>query len=73
MNTTPRYWGSPVPEKDDFGDTITDEIIDAVTMVGPWALMTPRSFRRNGRGKLGTGCGQRYKKQTDGKWLKVEG
>lgn len=66
------YWLSPVGEVDDFGDRITDEIIDGVTNLGPWALMTPKSFERYGRG-LGTGRGQRYRRQSDGKWLKVEG
>jgi len=34
--------------------------------------MTPKSFEINGIA-LGLGLGQRYKKQSDGKWLKVEG
>jgi hypothetical protein len=69
----PVYWVSPVGEVDDFGFPIKDEIIDAVTRYGPWALMSPESWMRNGNGELGTGRGQRYKKQADGKWLKVEG
>lgn len=68
-----KYWFGHVGEKDDFGDKIGDEIIDAATKMGPWALMTPKSFKTHGRGKLGTGSGQRYKKQKDGKWLKIEG
>jgi hypothetical protein len=69
------YWLSPVGPADDFGDTITDEIIDGRTTYGPWALMTPKSFAKyNGTsGRLGLGLGQRYKKQSDGRWLKVEG
>jgi len=67
------YWLSPVGEKDDFGSPIADEIIDGKTAMGPWALMTPKSFRLHGVGKLGLGLGQRYVKQDDGKWLKVEG
>lgn len=67
-----QYQLSPVGETDDFGDTVTDEIIDGSTNQGPWALMTPKSFEINGIA-LGLGLGQRYKKQSDGKWLKVEG
>lgn len=67
------YWLSPVGKADDFKDKITDEIIDGKTKYGPWALMTPKSFKKHGVGKLGTGYGQRYKKQKDGKWLKTEG
>lgn len=64
------WWLSPVGEKDDFGDKITDTIIDGKTQFGPWALMTPRSWVVNGIGKLGIGYGQKYKKQPNGKWLK---
>ena len=68
-----KYWLSPVGKTDDFGDKIDDEIIDGATKQGPWALMTSKSWGNHGKGKLGTGYGQRYKKQKDGKWLKVEG
>ena len=72
VNEKKQYWLSPVGKTDDFGDKISDEIIDAATSQGPWALMTPSSFKKYGKGKLGYGHGQRYKKQNDGKWLKVE-
>jgi hypothetical protein len=68
-----KYWLSEVNEKDDFGDTVIDEIIDGKTKYGPWALMTPKSFKEHGTEILGTGYGQKYKKQFDGKWLKIEG
>jgi hypothetical protein len=69
-----KYWVSPVGATDDFGYPVKDEIIDAPTVEGPWALMTPESWKDNRMyHKLGTGFGQRYKKQSDGKWLKVEG
>lgn len=66
------YWTGDVGEEDDFGIEIEDEIIDGATEMGPWALMTPDSHHIYGRG-LGQGRGQRYVKQRDGKWLKVEG
>lgn len=66
------YWLSPVGDVDDFGDTIEDIIIDGKTEQGPWALMTPKSFEENGV-NLGLGLGQKYQKQEDGKWLKIDG
>lgn len=68
-----KYWLGPVNAKDDFGLSIGNTIIDGKTKHGPWALMTPTSWRVHGIGKLGTGLGQKYQKQTDGKWLKIEG
>lgn len=66
------YWISPVNEADDFGNVIEDTFYDGATSMGPWAIMAPKSFRRYGRG-VGLGIGQRYNKQSDGRWLKVEG
>ena len=71
--TPPRYWLSPVGTNDDFGVPITNTIIDGRTIHGSWALMTPASFAADGTGRLGIGYGQKYVKQADGKWLKVEG
>ena len=68
-----KYWTTPVKERDDIGDLITDTIIDGKTKRGPWAIMTPASFDIHGIGRLGTGFGQKYVKQQDGNWLKVEG
>ena len=69
------YWLSPVGEKDDFGSPVENEIIDGKTTYGPWAMMTPTSWEQHGGtgGRLGLGLGQRYEKQADGRWLKVEG
>jgi hypothetical protein len=68
-----KYWLSPVGAKDDFEQAITDTFIDGKTKRGPWATMSPASWKKNGVGKLGTGYGQKYEKQKDGKWLKIEG
>jgi len=68
----PRYWSGTVNSEDAFGEPITNEFVDGATVMGPWAMMSPASFKRMGRG-VGTGKGQRYKKQEDGRWLKVEG
>lgn len=75
MSDAKQYWLSRVNATDDFGDPVTDVIIDGKTCFGPWGLMTPKSWARYSgtSGKLGLGMGQKYKKQSDGKWLKVEG
>ncbi len=69
------FWLSPVGKVDDFDMVVGDVIIDAKTVYGPWALMTPESFASYGGtgGRLGLGLGQRYQRQPDGKWLKIEG
>ena len=54
-------------------DAIVAEFIDGKSAYGPWGFMTPSSWRRHGVGRLGTGFGQRYERQADGSWLKVEG
>jgi hypothetical protein len=65
-------WIGTVPERDDFDDPITTTFIDGRTVMGPWAIMTPRTHKMRGVG-LGTGRGQRYVKEADGTWYKVEG
>jgi hypothetical protein len=72
MDMRKRYWMGYVPTQDDFGQPLGDEFIDGKTKMGPWALMTPARWRTHGVG-LGTGKGQWYRKQPDGKWLKIEG
>jgi hypothetical protein len=67
------YWVSPLGIKDDFGELYKDVMYDGRTNSGPWANMAAQSWRIYGVGKLGTGYGQKYKKQADGRWLKVEG
>jgi hypothetical protein len=72
--TMPRekYWIGTIGEKDDFNCPILNEFVDGKTRHGPWAIMAPASYKIYGMG-LGLGRGQRYKKQENGKWLKVEG
>ena len=68
-----KYWTGEVGEKDDFGNVIGDEFIDGKTREGPWALMSMESWKVHGVRILGVGYGQRYKKQANGRWLKVGG
>jgi hypothetical protein len=67
-----RYWQGPVKSVDDLGHPITTVFIDGATTFGPWAIMNPDTHKQYGRG-LGVGRGQKYEKQSDGYWLKVEG
>lgn len=71
-NTTPTYWTGTIKQFDDFGYPIIDKFIDGKTFRGPWAIMTPHAHDQWGRG-LGTGKGQLYEKQEDGRWLKTQG
>lgn len=73
MNSKPRYWMGQISPKDDFGVAIDDVFYDGMTAMGPWAIMTPKSWRAYGIGQTGLGRAQRYEKQDDGRWLKVEG
>lgn len=69
------FWAGEISELDDFGSPIDDTVIDARTIRGPWMLMTPSSFALYGgtEGRFGIGLGQRFVRQSDGRWLKVEG
>lgn len=67
-----KFWTGKVPSYDDFDDKIIDEFIDGKTRLGPWACMTPESYKDYGIG-LGLGKGQRYQKAGDNRWMKVEG
>jgi len=67
-----RYWMGSINDVDDFGKPIKDVFIDGKTNQGPWGIMSPESFRIYGVG-VGQGKGQKYKKQPDGKWKKIQG
>lgn len=72
-----KFWCGDAPEKCDIckGNFHTpgEEIfVDGVTIMGPWANMCASCHFDMGRG-LGTGRGQKYKKQPDGRWMKIAG
>lgn len=69
-----KYWMGSTPTNCDlcqrpFGDTMID---GAVKPQGSWGLLDLGCHRMHGVG-LGTGRGQMYRRQADGRWLKVEG
>jgi len=72
---TPVYWTGTLPPEDDFGEPYGMLMYDAPTVYrGKWANMSHKSWLRYGAtDQLGTGLGQKYEKQPDGRWLKVEG
>jgi hypothetical protein len=69
------YWMGTLPETcDTCGTPIIDIFYDAKTKFGPWGCMCPTCQTLGpGLNKLGTGLGQEYKKQADGRWLKTAG
>lgn len=74
MTKPVRYQGQKI---DDFGVEFTNEVgenvYDAKTRMGPWAMMTSSSWRRYGLGRLGTGYGQRYTRNETGELILTEG
>jgi len=63
-----KEWTGPVPEVDSFGDKIRGKFIDGKTIMGAWAIMTPRSHHFYGQ-TLGIGGGQAYILNRCGKWV----
>jgi hypothetical protein len=68
-----KYWMGPVPKQCDICQRpITDTFVDGAIKLGPWGVMGLCCFEKWGRG-LGTGRGQKYVKQENGHFKKVEG
>lgn len=69
-----KYWAGSVPACDTCDTPIVDKFYDAKTEMGPWANMCPSCFTLGpGLGRLGTGLGQEYTKQPDGRFGKTGG
>ncbi|MHA2384155.1 MAG: hypothetical protein ACXACT_16400 [Candidatus Thorarchaeota archaeon] len=66
------YWLGNIDTCNICPTKITTTFIDGKTTMGPWAILCPQCHKDVGYG-LGTGLGQRYVLQEDGRWLKVEG
>lgn len=75
MNTPEVTWSTDNPEAcDTCTAKITDKFYDARTKQGPWACMCPMCFNFGpGYAKLGSGFGQEYRKQANGKFIKTAG
>lgn len=71
MNTQPRYWCGDVTPCNICNQPAQSVMYDAATRRG-WGWLCPRCFRGEGC-RLGTGVGQQYTKQDDGKYLKTGG
>ena len=75
MATVKKMWQGIEPKTCDIpacGNLITTEFVDGATRMGPWANMCPSCHMKYGRG-CGTGQGQRYRKDKDGHFVKIEG
>lgn len=46
---------------------------DARSRQGPWGFFCTEHFHEYCYGTLGTGCGQKFHRQPDGRYLKVAG
>jgi hypothetical protein len=69
----PVYWISEPPAVCELcGQKIKETFADARTVQGPWGSLDLKCLRIHGVG-VGKGKGQVYRRQDDGRWLKVEG
>ncbi len=66
------WMGSPPTNCDLCEAPIFAIFVDGKTNQGPWANMCLECHPVYGCG-LGTGKGQKYQKQPNGEWLKIEG
>jgi len=63
---------NPPKECDICKRPIENEFVDGKTLFGPWANMCMTCHLINGVG-LGTGKGQHYQKDENGKFVKISG
>jgi len=72
-----RYWSGNAPKTcDTCSGPIANVFTDGKTNRGPWAIMCPACLPRYFMprdGKHGTGVGQQYTKQSDGRFMKTAG
>jgi hypothetical protein len=73
MNATAmKFWNGDPPARCDVDQKpITTVFVDAATRQG-WGILCPGCHKTHGCG-LGTGKGQEYTKQPDGRWRKTGG
>ena len=77
MKKPVRYLSAEGKKTDDFGVKFTnrfgENVYDAKTKTGPWAMMTETSWKLYGKGVLGIGRGQRYTRNKAGELVLTEG
>lgn len=69
---TKRYWQGKITCCDLCEKSIKETFVDGMTKTGPWAIMCQSCFDDMGRG-IGTGLGQVYQEQPDGRWMNTAG
>lgn len=78
MSRGARYLSAEQMTEDDFGDKFTGkpgELVYDARIRGHscWATMTDSSWKKHGIGQLGLGLGQCYKRDEQGRLMKVGG
>jgi hypothetical protein len=69
-----KYWYGSGPDKCDVcGGKIEKYFVDGKLKLGPWAKQCLSCFQQLGVGILGTDLGQIYRKEENGKWLRIGG
>ena len=66
------YYIDPPKTCDVCNDAIGNVFYDCATRLGGWANCCEPCFKKYGRG-TGTGLGQQFKRQRDGRFLKTKG
>lgn len=69
---TKKWMGSKPTKCNICHKPISDVMYDAKTRMGPWGILDQDCFDTYGVG-LGTGLGQKYRRQVDDSFLKVGG
>lgn len=78
MSRGARYISAENLDKDDFGAPFSlkegEFVYDARLRAGSqWAMMSQKSWEKYGCGQLGLGLGQKYRRDAEGRLMKVEG
>lgn len=78
MSRGSRYISAEGATEDDFGSAFTQkegEFVYDARLRGStqWATMSESSWKKYGIGQLGLGLGQKYRRDAQGRLIKVEG
>ncbi len=69
----PLYWLGPLGGCDICKKPFNNVMYDVKTNIGPWGNLCESCFQLYTSRRLGTGQGQKFERQTDGRFLCVEG